>query len=77
MPSGIIQQTNRVLRYEQRCQNKKIDQQNIQRTIRAQARGLIMPEISKEVSSNICSIANKKRMSTRSMNSSASVFEKS
>ena len=69
MPSGIIQQTNRDVRYEQRCQNKKIDQQNIQRSIRAQARGLMMPEISKEVSNEICSIANKKRMNTRSRTS--------
>ena len=77
MPSGIILQTTRDVRYEQRCQHKKVDQQNIQRTNRAQARGLMMPKISKEVSSEICSIANKKRMSTRSMKSSASFFEKS
>jgi len=77
MPSGIILQTNRDIRYEQRCQKKKIEQQNIQRTIRAQTRGIMMQEISKEVSSNICSIANKKRINTRSMNSSASFFEKS
>ena len=69
MPSGIILQTNRDIRYEQRCQNKKIDQQNVHRTIRAQTRGLMMSEISKEVSNEICSIANKKRMNTRSRTS--------
>lgn len=77
MPSGIILQTNRVLRYEQRCQKKKIEQQNIQRSIRAQTRGLMMPEISKEVSKEICSTANKKRMSTRLRTPTTSFFEKS
>ena len=77
MPSGIIQQTNRVLRYEKRCQKKKIEQQNIQRAIRAQTRGLMMPEISKEVSNEICSTANKKRMSARLRTPTTSFFEKS
>ena len=77
MPSGINTQTTRNARYEQRCQNKKVDQQNIQRTIRAQTRGLMMPEISKEVSKEICSTANKKRMSTRLRTPTTFFFEKS
>jgi hypothetical protein len=72
MPSGVNTQTVREVRYEQRCQNKKFEQQRIQRTLRAEKRGSTMTEISKEVSSEIRSVADKKRSSTRAGNSNVS-----
>ena len=70
--SSLNTQTNREVRYEQRCQNKKFEQQRIQRALRAEKRGSTMTEISKEVSSEIRSVADKKRSSTRAGNSNVS-----
>ena len=69
MPSGVNTQTVREVRYEQRCQNKKFEHQRTQRSIRAKNRGTMTTEISKEVSNEISSIADKKTMSTRAGNS--------
>ena len=72
MSSGVNTQSVREVRYEQRCQNKKFQQQRIQRALRAEKRGSTMTEISKEVSSEIRSVADKKRSSTRTGNTNVS-----
>jgi hypothetical protein len=67
MTSGLTFQTERELRYEQRCKKKRIEQQNIDRTVRFQNRekyrddsSFDRNEITKEVSSAISSIAGQK-----------------
>jgi len=67
MTSCLTLQTEREIRYEQRCQMKKFEQQNIDRTVRFQNReryrdenSIDRSEITKEVSSAISSIAGQK-----------------
>jgi hypothetical protein len=67
MTSCLTLQTEREIRYEQRCQRKKFEQQNIDRTIRFQNRekyrddnSFDRNEITKEVSSAISSIVGQK-----------------
>ena len=67
MASSLTLQTEREIRYEQRCQKKKIEQQNIDRAIRFQNRekyrddsSFDRNEITKEVSSAISTIAGQK-----------------
>lgn len=66
MPGALNTQTDRTVRYEQRCLKKRCDDQKKQRTERALKRDEIKNEISKEVSSHIRSECDKKkRMSSR------------
>lgn len=63
MPRALNTQTDRTVRYEQRCLKKKCDQQKKEREIRAMKRDEIKSEISKEVSGHIQN--EKRRMSSR------------
>ena len=63
MPGALNMQTDRTVRYEQRCLKKRCDQQKQERADRALKRDEIKSEISKEVSSHIQN--EKKRMSSR------------
>jgi hypothetical protein len=63
MPGALNMQTDRTVRYEQRCLKKRCDQQKQDRVERALKRDEIKSEISKEVSSHIQN--EKKRMSSR------------
>jgi len=66
MPGALNNQTDRTVRYEQRCLKKRCDDQKKQRAERALKRDEIKSEISKEVSSHIRSECDKKkRMSSR------------
>ena len=66
MPGALNTQTDRTVRYEQRCLKKRCDDQKKQRAERALKRDEIKSEISKEVSSHIRSESDKKkRMSSR------------
>jgi len=66
MPGALNTQTDRCLRYEQRCLKKRCDEQKIQRAERAMKRDEMKSDISKEVSSHIRTECDKKRrMSTR------------
>jgi len=66
MPGALNTQTDRTVRYEQRCLKKRCDEQKIQRAERAMKRDEMKSEISKEVSSHIKTECDKKRrMSTR------------
>ena len=66
MPGALNTQTDRTVRYEQRCLKKRCDEQKIQRAERAMKRDDMKSEISKEVSSHIRNECDKKRrMSTR------------
>ena len=60
MPS-LNMQSNRELRYEQRCQQKKLQQQNMDRDERIQHRDAMRNEISMEVSDEIQAITQKKK----------------
>ena len=63
MPS-LNMQSNRELRYEQRCQQKKLQQQNMDRDERIQHRDAMRNEISMEVSDEIQAITQKKKVVT-------------
>lgn len=72
MSSSLTLQTDREIRYEQRCQKKKIEQQNLDRTIRFQNREtsrnentIDMTELSNEVTTAISGITQKNRFSPR------------
>jgi hypothetical protein len=66
MPGALNTQTDRTVRYEQRCLKKRCDDQKKQRAERALKRDEFKDEISKEVSSHIRSECDKKkRMSSR------------
>ena len=61
MTTSLTLQTEREIRYEQRCQKKRIEQQNIDRTKRFQNRCGLSNETSYEVSNAISLLAQKKR----------------
>lgn len=63
MPGALNTQTDRTVRYEQRCLKRRCDEQKTQRAERAMKRDEMKSEISKEVSSHIKN--EKRRMSTR------------
>lgn len=66
MPGALNTQTNRTVRYEQRCLKKRCDDQKKERAERALKRDEFKDDISKEVSSHIRSECDKKkRMSLR------------
>jgi hypothetical protein len=66
MPGALNTQTDRTVRYEQRCLKRRCDEQKTQRAERAMKRDEMKSEISKEVSSHIKTECDKKRrMSTR------------
>jgi len=72
MSSSLTLQTDREIRYEQRCQKKKIEQQNLDRTIRFQNREtsrnentIDMTELSNEVTTAISGIVQRNRFSPR------------
>lgn len=71
MPSSALNtQTNRSIRYEQRCLKKRGEEQKKERAERAMKRCEIKNEISKEVSSHIAT--QEKRMSSRLKKSTTS-----
>lgn len=61
MTTSLTLQTEREIRYEQRCQKKRIEQQNIDRNKRFENRCGLSREISSEVSNAISLLAQKKR----------------
>lgn len=61
MTTSLTLQTEREIRYEQRCQKKRIEQQNIDRVKRFENRCGLSREISSEVSNAISLLAQKKR----------------
>lgn len=61
MTTSLTLQTEREIRYEQRCQKKRIEQQNLDRTKRFETRCVLSNETSNEVSSAISLLAQKKR----------------
>lgn len=63
MPS-LNMQSDRELRYQQRCQQKIWKQQNIDRNERIQRRDAMRNEISMEVSDEIQAITQKKKVVT-------------
>jgi len=66
MPGALNTQTDRTVRYEQRCLKKRCDDQKKQRAERALKRDEFKDDISKEVSSHIRSECDKKkRMSSK------------
>jgi hypothetical protein len=72
MPSSLTFQTDREIRYERRCQRKRIEQQNLDRTIRLQNRETYKnenvfnrEEIKKEVTSVISVIKQTHRFAPR------------
>jgi hypothetical protein len=66
MPGALNIQTDRTVRYEQRCLKKRCDDQKKERAERALKRDEFKGDISKEVSSHIKSeYDKKKRMSSR------------
>lgn len=66
MPGALNTQTDRTVRYEQRCLKKRFDDQKKERAERALKRDEFKDDISKEVSKHIRSECDKKkRMSLR------------
>ena len=63
MPGALNTQTDRTVRYEQRCMKKRCDQQKQERAERALKRDEIKSDISKEVTSHIQN--EKRRVSSR------------
>ena len=61
MTTSLTLQTEREIRYEQRCQKKRIEQQNMDRAKRFDNRCGLSREISREVSSEISLLSQKKR----------------
>ena len=61
MTTSLIIQTEREIRYERRCQKKRIEQQNIDRVKRFENRCGLSRETSREVSSEISLLSQKKR----------------
>lgn len=68
MPSSLNIQTDREIRYAQRDEKKRIEQQKIERSSRALKRN---QDISNEVSREIASLS-KKKIQTRPSNSKVS-----
>jgi hypothetical protein len=61
MTTSLTLQTEREIRYEQRCQKKRIEQQNMDRAKRFDNRCGLSNETSWEVSNAISLLAQKKR----------------
>jgi hypothetical protein len=59
--SGLNYKSNRAVRYEQRCQKKRIEQQNIDRNMRAEKRIDMIDDVSKEVTNEISMIKSTRR----------------
>jgi hypothetical protein len=59
--SGLNYKSNREVRYEQRCQKKRIEQQNIDRNMRAEKRIDMIGDVSKEVTNEIAMIKSTRR----------------
>lgn len=81
MASSLNTQTNREIRYIQRMERKRVEQQNIDRSIRAANRNnissttssTINKDVSTEVSNEIATLSKKKRtVNTRTSNSGVS-----
>ena len=74
MTTSLNIMTDREIRYTQRCQKKRIEQQKIDRSIRVQKRNQSVSnvephDISNAVSMEIASISEKRSLGTRSSNS--------
>lgn len=71
MTTSLNIMTDREIRYTQRCQKKRIEQQKIDRSIRLEKRNQsVAPyDISNAVSMEIASISEKRSLGTRSSNS--------
>lgn len=78
MTTSLNIMTDREVRYTQRCQRKRIEQQNVDRSIRVQNRNTTSSnvtqrnDISNDVSMEIASISEKRSLGTRSSNSGVS-----
>lgn len=77
MTTSLNIMTDREVRYTQRCQRKRIEQQKIDRSIRVQKRNqsvsnVVPHDISNAVSMEIASISEKRSLGTRSSNSGVS-----
>jgi hypothetical protein len=78
MTTSLNIMSDREIRYTQRCLKKKIQQQNIDRSIRLEKRNTTSSnvtqrnDISNDVSMEIASISEKKSLGTRSSNSGVS-----
>ena len=59
--SSLNTQTNREVRYEQRCQQKRVQQQKMDRNFRAEKRDNMLSDISYEVANEISLITNTRR----------------
>ena len=59
--SSLNTQTDREIRYEQRCQQKRVQQQNMDRNFRAEKRVNMLSDISNEVANEISLITNTRR----------------
>ena len=77
MTTSLNTITDRDIRYTQRCQRKRIEQQKIDRSIRVEKRNttssnITQCDISNAVSMEIASISEKRSLGTRSSNSGVS-----
>lgn len=78
MTTSLNTITDRDIRYTQRCQRKRIEQQKIDRIIRVEKRNTTSSnvtqrnDISNAVSMEIASISEKRSLGTRSSNSGVS-----
>ena len=59
--SSLNTQTDREIRYEQRCQQKRVQQQKMDRNFRAEKRDNMLTDISNEVANEISLITNTRR----------------
>ncbi len=59
--SSLNTQTDREIRYEQRCQQKRVQQQKMDRNFRAEKRDNMLSDISNEVANEISLITNTRR----------------
>lgn len=75
MPGALNTQTNRTVRYEQRCLKKRCDDQKKERAERALKRDEFKDDISKEVSSHIRSECDKKKRMSLRMKTTTSFVE--
>lgn len=74
MATSLNIMTDREIRYTQRCQRKRIEQQKIDRSIRLEKRNqsVVPHDISNAVSMEIVSISEKRSLGTRTSNSGVS-----
>jgi hypothetical protein len=72
--SSLNNQTNREIRYEQRVQKKRIEQQNIERNMRFEKRNNRLIDISNEVANEISFVTREKRVLPKRNMSTSTYF---